>query len=406
MNKKFISLFLLGIAVLPIIKSTATHKNLEVGLESIEDDFDIEEYLIFKKKCEQPDCKIFRRSKLYPHKNPQKYWQCKRKGLIKWQAKEIDCTVNGYKFDYKKQECVDPEQKPWKSVCKGGNTTPYPTTTEETTTLSSTESTSIETDPPSTTEEITTETDPISTSEITSSTETDNPTTTEDITETDPITTSEITSSTKTDPLSTTAEVTTEFSSTESSSTDTESTETSTEITSSSTSPPIPTLIPMPDPMDCDSHPSCLPNELLTLFPMRDPTRFYKCELQITETGASWHAVQKDCPIAINGIKQYFSFLHQNCLDPLFWSDVCMPDGPACIMPKCFNNHRKYPDVNPRDYYECVEGVNGDLYAKRKTCATSLLFGYDQQTCVNVTEWQDPCRQVNINTSRGFMNFM
>lgn len=412
--------------LLPIITSNNIENNFE-SLENTENNTNVEDFLIFKKKCEKPSCKIFRRSKLYPHKDPYKYWQCKKMGLISYVAHEIECQENGFKFDYKKQKCVDPEQESWKSVCKGDTiTTPDPTTevtTEMTTTseetssssesststeASSTEtstevSTTIEstiTEPTFTTEEGTisstesTSTKPIPTTEVSSTESTmTSSSSTETSTESISSTTEEMTSSTA---ESSSTETLPTSETTETSSTGSTLPETSTDIPTTTTASPLPTAIPMPDPVDCDSLPTCSFSDLFTLFPMRDPTRFYKCELLITETGGSWKPIQNDCPIAINGIKQYFSFLHQTCLDPRFWSDVCIPDVPSCTIPTCFNENQKYPDRNPRDFFECVNDIEGNLHARKQTCSKSLFFGYDQQTCVNVTEWQDPCRQVLV----------
>lgn len=66
--------------------------------------------------CGTPDCsKSSDRSFLFPHVNPNKYFQCRpRSTMGDWEAIERNCGCETY-FDYSKQRCVHPFE--WESQC-------------------------------------------------------------------------------------------------------------------------------------------------------------------------------------------------------------------------------------------------------------------------------------------------
>uniref|UniRef100_A0A336LX38 CSON004802 protein n=1 Tax=Culicoides sonorensis TaxID=179676 RepID=A0A336LX38_CULSO len=362
-------IFLTYCTILSLVESTIIEQ-----IKNKTDDSYITEYISITNNCEKPDCQIFRRSYLYPHKNPQKYYKCKRIGLIKWEAQERDCDLDK-KFNFLRQKCV---RNGWVNVCKEQ---PTSTTEQQSTTESI-----------STTKEITTEV--ITTEETTTEEITTKEITTEEIT-TEEITTEEITTrETTTEETSTTENPTTieETTTEEITTTDYPTTieETTTELSSSTFEP-----IPTPGPYNCSLVPQCDPSNLNTRFPMRNVTRYYECELIISESGAIWKPVQKTCLPSL-----YFSFSHQACVDPSKWVDVCLPDFNICEVPKCFIKNKLYPDFNPRDYYECVEDINGNLYPQKQTCVRALLFGYEQQRCIPPNEWQDPCIYNKANAGK------
>lgn len=68
--------------------------------------------------CGSPDCtKPSDRSFLFPHVNPNKYFQCRPKSAVgDWEALERSCGCETY-FDYNEQRCVHPFE--WANQCYG-----------------------------------------------------------------------------------------------------------------------------------------------------------------------------------------------------------------------------------------------------------------------------------------------
>lgn len=106
--------------------------------------------------CEIPFCTNNEVDKLWPVQGyPESYYQCNPnpKGKCEYMVVQKLCP-NGYYFDFKQQDCVDP--KNWVDVCSPEPTTTENVTTESTTAISTSETTEQSTIT-STSEETTTE---------------------------------------------------------------------------------------------------------------------------------------------------------------------------------------------------------------------------------------------------------
>lgn len=67
--------------------------------------------------CGSPDCSdVTNRPFLFPHINPNKYYQCRPRNAYSWEAIERDCGCETY-FSYSDQRCVHPPE--WINRCSG-----------------------------------------------------------------------------------------------------------------------------------------------------------------------------------------------------------------------------------------------------------------------------------------------
>lgn len=164
--------------------------------------------------------------------------------------------------------------------------------------------------------------------------------------------------------------------------------------------------------MDC-LVPNCvyLQNDEIR-WPTRVREEFYRCVFLLDTL---WLPFLDRCPQGT-----YFSFYHQDCIDPAGWTDVCaavpeditttqmtttteIDDGGEvesplpviCGSPRCSTAVERsllWPSTVANQFYEClwVERLFQFVPFPRR-CPNFLLFDFQKQECVHSLQWVDIC---------------
>lgn len=304
--------------------------------------------------CSIPSCETLeQRETLWPHCNPQVYWQCAPSAGHSWAAIERPCALEDTRFSFDLQVCVWPAN--WTQVCEGCGGI-EPSTTANPTTSSSVTTTIV-----------------VTTTELPTQSSTSEATTEPIVPET-----------------STELEITTE--STDPSLPESSEPDTTTILTTTS-EPTTEQPGPIDDPIGCDRPPACDLEKPDLKFATRDPQAYYECELH--ESGTFWTLHLRQCDGNLR-----FNYKAQDCVNPREWVDYCTPTEPSeCGVPKCLPAERflLFADYNPRQYWSCQTRGGVLLEPVLHECPIDRVFIYERQGCGQACDWVNPCSSGRID---------